>query len=155
MSERPLKVIIMHGDHKAEFEGNYKDVWAGINRYLSQLYPTLEVVRKLTGSIDVQEVAERISGLIEIRDGRIILLRETDAKRRILLCLAGAYVGKAFGLIEKDKLTPKEIASHLGMDERVVRARLSELRKAGLVVKYEEGLYGFTPTSLRELPGGE
>ncbi len=155
MGERTLKVVIMHGDHRAEFEGDYREVWAGVNRYLSQLYPPLEAIKKLTGSVDVQEVAERISGLLEIRDGRIILLRDADAKRRILLCLAGAYVGKAFGLLEKDRLTPKEIASYLGMDERVVRARLSELRKAGLVVKYDEGLYGFTPASLRELPGEE
>ncbi|MCD6592165.1 MAG: hypothetical protein J7K78_04030 [Thaumarchaeota archaeon] len=71
----------------------------------------------------------------------------------MLLCLAAAYVGKALGLFEKDKLTPKEIAAYTGLDERVTRARLSELRRAGLVIRSEEGLYGFTSTSLNELFG--
>ena len=76
-----------------------------------------------------------------------------DAKRKILLCLAAANVGKALGLFEKDKLAPKEIAAYTGLDERVTRARLSELRRAGLVIKSGEGLYGFTSSSLEEVFG--
>ncbi|RLF98677.1 MAG: hypothetical protein DRN49_05515 [Thaumarchaeota archaeon] len=83
----------------------------------------------------------------------ISVLEDTGAKRKILLCLAGAYVGKLLGLLERDKLTPKEIASYTGLNEKVTRARLSELRKAGLVIKYGEGLYGFTKASIRELFG--
>ncbi|HDD43066.1 MAG: hypothetical protein DRN61_01320 [Thaumarchaeota archaeon] len=71
----------------------------------------------------------------------------------MLLCLAAAHVGKALNLFEKDKLAPKEIAAYTGLDERVTRARLSELRKAGLVVKADEGLYEFTSSSLEELFG--
>ncbi|MCD6312591.1 MAG: hypothetical protein J7L79_02105 [Thaumarchaeota archaeon] len=71
----------------------------------------------------------------------------------MLLCLAAANVGKALNLFEKDKLAPKEIATYTGLDERVTRARLSELRKAGLVIKADEGLYGFSSSSLEELFG--
>ncbi|HDJ66236.1 MAG TPA: ArsR family transcriptional regulator [Nitrososphaeria archaeon] len=83
----------------------------------------------------------------------ISVLEDKGAKRKILLCLAGAYVGKLLGLLEKDKLTPKEIASYTGLNEKVTRARLSELKKAGLVIKYGEGLYGFTKASIKELFG--
>ena len=41
------------------------------------------------------------------------------------------------------------------MNEKVTRARLSELKKAGLVIKYGEGLYGFTKASIKELFGEE
>lgn len=153
MSSESLKIIIRHGGTEAEFEGGYQEVWASVNRYLSQLYPTLEAVKKLVGAIDVQRLAERLAGMVEIREGRVTVLREFDAKRKILLCLAAVYVGKVLGLLEKDALTPKEVAAYSGLNERVVRARLSELRRAGLVVKQEEGLYTFTPASLRELFG--
>ena len=112
-----------------------------MNKYFSETYPALEAVKNLTGAIDVNELAEKLKGLIEIREGKINVLGGGDAKKKILLCLAAAYAGKALGLFEKDKLTPKEIAAYTGLDERVTRARLSELRKAGLVVKNEEGLY--------------
>jgi len=115
--------------------------------------PSIEAVKKLTGAIDITDLMKKLEGLVEIREGRITILKDVDAKRKIILCLAAAYVGKALGLFEKDKLAPKEIAAYTGLDERVARARLSELRKAGLVIKYDEGLYGFTPTSLDEFLG--
>lgn len=148
-----LKITIRHGDAEAEFEGDYRDVWASVNRYLSQLYPPLEVVKKLMGVVDAQELAEKLAGKVEIREGRITVLAEGDAKKKILLCLAAAYIGKALGLLEKEELTPKEVSGFTGIDERVARARLSELRKMGLVVKRESGLYAFTPASLHEITG--
>jgi len=124
-----------------------------VNKYFSETYPSIEAVKKLTGAIDVSDLVEKLKGLVEIREGKISILGEMDAKRKIILCLAAAHVGKALGLFDKDRLPPKEIAAYTSLDERVTRARLSELRKAGLVIKYAEGLYGFTPKSLDELFG--
>lgn len=148
-----LKVTIKHEGTEVEFEGNYEEVWTSVNRYFSEVFPTIEVARKLTGAIDITELAKKLSGLVEIKEGRINVLRDVDAKKKILLCLAAAHVGKSLNLFEKDKLTPKEVAAYTGLDERVARARLSELRKLGLVIKYDEGLYGFTPASLGEIFG--
>ncbi|MCS7132349.1 MAG: hypothetical protein N3F65_02350 [Nitrososphaeria archaeon] len=146
-----MKVTIRHGDTEVEFEGEHEEVWMSINRYLSEAFPPLEVVKKLTGAIDIMDLAKKLEGFVEIKEGRINILKDVDAKKKILLCLTAAHVGKALSLFEKDKLTPKEIAAYTGLDERIARARLSELRKAGLVIKYDEGLYGFTPASLEEI----
>jgi len=153
MNSGKVKVLIKHDDTEVEFEGDYEEVWRSVNKYLSEAYPAIEAVKKLKGLVDVADLAEKLKGLVEFREGRIVILGEMEAKRKILLCLAAAYVGKALGLFEKDKLTPKEIAGYTGLNEKVTRARLSELRKAGLVVKSDEGLYGFTSTSLKELFG--
>ena len=155
MSDGELKVVLRHGETEVEFSGNYEDVWRSINKYLSEIYPPIEAVKKLIGAIDVNLLMEKLEGLVEIREGMINVLEDTGAKRKILLCLAGAHVGKILGLLERDKLTPKEIASYTGLNEKVTRARLSELKKAGLVIKYGEGLYGFTKASIRELFGEE
>jgi len=155
MSDEELKAVLRHGETEVEFSGNYEDVWRSINKYLSEIYPSIEAVKKLIGAIDVNLLMEKLEDLVEIREGMINVLEDTGAKRKILLCLAGAYVGKLLGLLERDKLTPKEIASYTGLNEKVTRARLSELKKAGLVIKYGEGLYGFTKASIKELFGEE
>ena len=155
MSDGELKVVLRHGETEVEFSGNYEDVWRSINKYLSEIYPPIKAVKKLIGAIDVNLLMEKLEGLVEIREGMINVLEDTGAKRKILLCLAGAHVGKILGLLERDKLTPKEIASYTGLNEKVTRARLSELKKAGLVIKYGEGLYGFTKASIKELFGEE
>ena len=155
MSDKELKAVLRHGETEVEFSGNYEDVWRSINKYLSEIYPPIEAVKKLIGAIDVNLLMEKLEGLVEIREGMINVLEDTGAKRKILLCLAGAHVGKILGLLERDKLTPKEIASYTGLNEKVTRARLSELKKAGLVIKYGEGLYGFTKASIKELFGEE
>ena len=155
MSDGELKVVLRHGETEVEFSGNYEDVWRSINKYLSEIYPSIEAVKKLIGAVDVNLLMEKLEGLVEIREGMINVLEDTGAKRKILLCLAGAHVGKILGLLERDKLTPKEIASYTGLNEKVTRARLSELKKAGLVIKYGEGLYGFTKASIKELFGEE
>jgi DNA-binding transcriptional ArsR family regulator len=147
MSSERVKVVIKCGETEVEFEGGYEDVWKSVNKFFSETYPALEAARKLTGAVDVTDVARRLEGRVEFRDGRIIIMKEVDAKRRIILCLAAAYVGKRLGLFDKEHLTPKEIAAYTGLDERVARARLSELRKAGLVAKTDEGLYSFLSTS--------
>ena len=155
MSDEELKAVLRHGETEVEFSGNYEDVWRSINKYLSEIYPPIEAVKKLIGAVDVNLLMEKLEGLVEIREGMINVLEDTGAKRKILLCLAGAHVGKILGLLERDKLTPKEIASYTGLNEKVTRARLSELKKAGLVIKYGEGLYGFTKASIKELFGEE
>ena len=155
MSDGELRAVLRHDETEVEFSGNYEDVWRSINKYLSEIYPPIEAVKKLIGAIDVNLLMEKLEGLVEIREGMINVLEDTGAKRKILLCLAGAHVGKILGLLERDKLTPKEIASYTGLNEKVTRARLSELKKAGLVIKYGEGLYGFTKASIKELFGEE
>ena len=155
MSNGELKAILRHGETEVEFSGDYEDVWRSINKYLSEIYPSIEAVKRLTGAIDVDLLMKKLEGLVEIRDGMISVLEDAGAKRKILLCLAGAYVGKILGLLERDRLTPKEIASYTGLNEKVTRARLSELRRAGLVIRYGEGLYGFTKASIKELFGEE
>lgn len=151
MTDPTVKVIIRTSGTEVEFEGGVDEVWTNVNRFFSELYPSIEIVKRLTGSLDVKELAEKLAGKVEIKENRINVILPGDAKTKILVCLAGAFVGKALGLLDKNYLTPKEIANFTGIDERIVRARLSELRKDGLVVKIEGGLYGFTSASLREI----
>lgn len=149
MVEEKIRVSIKTSESEVEFEGRYEEVWMSINKYFSELYPSIEIVKKLIGAIDVKELAEKLVGKVELREDRINIIESVDAKKKILLCLAGAYVGNRIGRFNKDSLTAKEISSYTGLNEKIVRARLSELRKSGLVIKKEDGSYGFTSASMK------
>ena len=90
MSNRELKAVLRHGETEVEFSGDYEDVWKSINKYLSEIYPSIEAVKRITGAIDVDLLMKKLEGLVEIRDGMISVLEDAGAKRKILLCLAGA-----------------------------------------------------------------
>ncbi len=146
-----LKIRIQHDDISVEFDGNYEEVWMSVNKYLSELYPSLSILKKFMGTADVSHIALLLSGNVQITNGRIIVSTRADAKKKILLCLAAAYVGRVLGLLENDALSPKEISAATGLEERVTRARLSDMRKSGLVIKVNSGRYIFNTSAINML----
>lgn len=143
-----LKIRIQHEDISVEFDGNYEEVWMSVNKYLSELYPSLYVLKKFLGAVDVSHIMSLLSGKAQIVNGRIIVSAQADAKKKILICLAAAYVGKVLGLLENDALSPKEVSAITGIEERATRARLSEMRKSGLVIKVDDGRYVFNTSAI-------
>jgi len=47
VSDGELKAVLRHGETEVEFSGDYEDVWRSINRYLSEIYPSIEAVKRL------------------------------------------------------------------------------------------------------------
>ncbi|MEM2910346.1 MAG: hypothetical protein QXO01_04710 [Nitrososphaerota archaeon] len=150
-SVKGLKVRIQHDDVSVEFDGNYEDVWVSVNRYLSELYPSISIVKKFLGFVDISHIMSLLSGKAQVVNGRIIVSAQVDAKKKILICLAAAYVGKMLGLLEHDALSPKEVSIFTGLEERVTRARLSEMRRLGLVAKVDGGKYAFNISAVNAL----
>ncbi|MEM1575173.1 MAG: hypothetical protein QXF09_02370 [Nitrososphaerota archaeon] len=140
-----LKVIIEHNNTRIEFKGDFHDVWNSINKYFSTIFPSFEAIKKIVRKIDVNELSEMISDEVKIINGKIIVHGENDAKRKIVLALAGAYIGATMGLIQNDFLTPQQISEATGIDSKIVRARLSEMVKSNLVFKIDEGKYKYSP----------
>lgn len=147
--DEELKVVIEHGNTKTEFKGKYHEVWSSLNKYLSEIYPALPTVKKLVDAPDVEELSKILSGRVQFTEGKIVATGEEDAKKRIVLCLAAAKVGKTLGLFNEHSLSPQQISEYAGLGEDVARARLSELRKLGLVLKTDGGKYAYSPSGLR------
>ncbi|MEM4303124.1 MAG: hypothetical protein QXQ70_04430 [Candidatus Caldarchaeum sp.] len=139
-------VRIKHGDNEVEFEGGVDDVWTAVNKYFSQTLGPIQIISRLTGEADLTELAHGLADKVVITKEGIDVVQQGDAKKRIVLCLAAAYAGKRLGIFVEEALTPKKVAGYIRMDERVVRARLSELWKEGLVDRDAEGRYIFKPS---------
>ncbi|MDW8062548.1 MAG: hypothetical protein RMI43_00055 [Candidatus Caldarchaeum sp.] len=144
--QQSVTVRIRHGDVEVVFEGDRDAVWESVNRYFAELLGPVDLMMRLMGDTSVTEAAEKLVGKVVINRDSIDVLISGDSKRRILACLAGAWLGKRLGLFSDDGLSPKKVASILRMDERAVRARLSELWRDGIVDKDDEGRYFFKPS---------
>ncbi|MEM3410295.1 MAG: hypothetical protein QXR41_08655, partial [Nitrososphaerota archaeon] len=62
MEEKRIKVTIKTSENEVvEFEGRYEEVWMSVNKYFSEIYPSLSTVRKLVGAVDVEELINKLS----------------------------------------------------------------------------------------------
>ncbi|MCS7110320.1 MAG: hypothetical protein NZ956_02480 [Candidatus Caldarchaeum sp.] len=144
--QHSVTVRIRHGDFEVVFEGDKDVVWESVNRYFAERLGPVDLMMRLMGDTSVTEAAEKLVGKVVINRESVDVLVSGDSKKRILACLAGAWLGKRLGLVSDDGLSPKKVASFLRMDERAARARLSELWRDGTVDKDDEGRYFFKPS---------
>ncbi|BAJ51373.1 hypothetical protein CSUB_C1522 [Candidatus Caldarchaeum subterraneum] len=149
-----VTVRIRHGGNEVEFSGDKEEVWALVNRYFSERLGPVEAVAKLSGQVDLGKLLEKMIGKVVVNNGGIDVVAEADTKKRIVYCLAGAYAGRRLGFLDSDGLSPKRVAQILHIDEKVARARLSELWKEGVVDRDDEGRYFFKPsTGMKAIEG--
>lgn len=146
MEAEKITVKIKHGHTEVEFSGDLENVWTAVNKYFSETLGPVDVLSRLMGNASVTDLMKKLEGKVLVKSDGIDVLAEGDMKKKIVLSLAAAWLGKRLGLYPDDALTPKKIAFILRVDERIVRARLSELWRDGFVDKSDEGLYFFKPS---------
>ncbi|MEM0349137.1 MAG: hypothetical protein QXD24_03020 [Candidatus Caldarchaeum sp.] len=144
--EKVVKVKIRHGENEVEFTGDKEEVWTLVNRYFSERLGPVEAVAKLSGQVDLNNLLDKLAGKVVVNNSGIDVVANVDTKKKIVYCLAGAYVGHRLGILDSDGLNPKRVAQILHIDEKVARARLSDLWKEGVVDRDEEGRYFFKPS---------
>ena len=80
--EGKLKVHIESGEAKADFEGDVDKVFELTVKFLTQIYPNLEILRKIVYTPDIVKLVEKVEGLVEITSDGLILLSDLDAPAR-------------------------------------------------------------------------
>lgn len=152
MSEgKTIKVHIEFGDIKVDFEGDVNQVFEAVIRFLSQIYPTLEILQRIVFSPDLTRLAENITGLVEITsDGPAIAQNiELPARSAICLALLGAYIGSKIGKLKKDTLSTVELSKLTGKARKTIINELPKLIDEGLIEKVSEGEYKITELGMR------
>ena len=136
-----LYVKIKLGENEVEFSGDKETVWTSINNYLSRVVGPLSIAMRLASQPDLERLSKILVDKVVINDGVVTVKASAEAKTRILYSLAAAYLGYRLGMLQEYTLTPSKVAQATRLDERVVRARLSDLWKEGLVERDEKGRY--------------
>ncbi len=150
MSER-VKIQAQVGEEKFEFEGSVDDALRALLSFLQKVYPALEVARKLTLTIDLEELLRSLEGILAFTpEGPVILTskdrleKELSIRELILLHLVKAYVGYRLGRLDRDSLSVDELLKATGGKVGAVAGRLSEMVSENFIERLGRAEYRVT-----------
>jgi hypothetical protein len=146
-----VRVHLEFGDLKVDFEGDAHQVVESMLRFVVQVCPGLEILRRITYEPDLMGLISRLSGLVELSsEGPIINLNlGLSAKNAICLALLGAYIGKRIGKLEKDTLSISELSRLTSKSRKTVGNEIPALIRDGLIEKTSGGEYRITELGMK------
>ena len=153
MNKETVTVHIKYMDTEQSFTGDVDQVWASVNRFLSEMIPTLQIVKKALLTVDLEKLIEDCKNVIAVApEGPVLLVSKqklTDSETLALHLLA-TYIGNKLGL-SKSFLTKEELQAALGKNAKITSTRLGELCREGLATKTDEGNYRITTLGIKRL----
>ena len=147
MSENTNAIInasITFGDVKVQFNGSAESVLISIINFLTKHIPTLDLAKKISLNYAVTDLIETYSSMIKItpEGPRVIIsepyelgIKKISDKEMVALELIASKIAKDLGKISNDAMQASEIQSTTALNPKSVSSRLSELVKAGYVVR--------------------
>jgi DNA-binding MarR family transcriptional regulator len=147
MSENTNAIInasITFGDVKVQFNGSAESVLISIINFLTKHIPTLDLAKKISLNYTVTDLIETYSRMIKItpEGPRVIIsdlyelgIKKISDKEMVALELIASKIAKDLGKISNDAMQASEIQSTTALNPKSVSSRLSELVKAGYVVR--------------------
>lgn len=142
MSSIELNVKI--GSLEASFKGDVDVVLKSFFEWLSKVYPSYEAISKIIFEPNLDVLMRECSELLQITDGGIIIKKsDLAAEEAITLSLVGAYLGFRLGKLEKETMTPSELAKTTGKALKTIYNTLASMAKQGKISKLN-GEYGLT-----------
>ncbi len=150
-NEGKLRVHLEFGDAKLDMEGDADEVFKALTRFITKIYPDLEVVRNITYTPDLIELSEELSGIVELTPEGPILVsgKQLSARNRICLALVGAEVGNRLGKLAKGTLSSKELSRATGKAIKTVMNEMPRLVAKGLVKRTSKGEYMITTLGIK------
>jgi DNA-binding MarR family transcriptional regulator len=139
-----VNVSIAVGDIRVEFNGSPESVVRSAIGFLAKQIPAIDLARKISLDYAVTELIDIYSSLIKITpEGPRVIPQLGDAaegkklsdKEMVMLQLVASKIAKDLGKVQNDGMQLSEIYNATSINPRSVSSRLSELVKAGYVLK--------------------
>jgi len=151
VNESPkLKLHLEIGDTKVDLEGDPDTVIRGLLTQLAQVYPALELARKLTFFPDLAKLSEILTGIIEFApEGILLNRRELSAEQVILICLLGGYIGHKLGRVESDSMSTSVLSKVSGKALKTISNQIALMVDEGLVERVGRSEYRITSLGIK------
>ncbi len=149
MSEKPekIQVQIKYKDVTQNFSAEPQEAWLLLNQFFREFVPSFEIAQKLWLSVDLQQLAKDLSGLVAFSADGVCLLapkgRLTD-NEALSLWLVAQHLGHELGMLGGDALSKDELQVRLGKSGKIVSTRLGELAKNSVVAKTADDKFRIT-----------
>lgn len=162
MSQKPEKIQIQikYKGVEKQFSAEPQESWVLVNRFFADFIPSFEIAQKLSLSVDLQQLAKDLSGIVCFSDDGANLLvpknklTDNDA---LSIWLTAFYLGRKLGLVGSECLSKDELQVKLGKTSKIVSTRLGELAKGGVVQKgtddkFKITTFGVAQTQMEVIP---
>jgi len=146
-----VEVTVRYRDLEKTIRGSPDEVFRGVFRFLSETIPALDVVSRVTLSVDFADFLKEVAGVFAVTPEGVVVLTPPEAltdRELVLLYLVRAKVGFETGRSEKETLLASDLISFTGKGSGTVAGRLSELSGEGLVERTGKGEYRVTTFGL-------
>lgn len=145
--EEKIQVQLKYKDIEQQFSAQPQEAWLLISKFFINLIPAFEIAQKLSLSIDLQQLAKDLHGLLVFAtDGVSFLLPKnklTD-NEALSIWLTAYFLGSKLGLVATDSLSKDELHVKLGKSSKITSTRLGELVKSGVVQKTNDENFRIT-----------
>jgi DNA-binding MarR family transcriptional regulator len=138
-----INVSITIGDVRVEFNGSADSVLTSVISFISKQVPAIDLARKISLNYAATDLIEIYANLIKITPEGPRVIPDLDElgqkkisdKEMVALQLIASKISKDIGKIADDLMQASEIQSNTSLNPKSVSSRLSELVKAGHVVR--------------------
>ncbi len=147
-----IVVILKHRDFEQTLTGDPESILREITSYFSRLYPKLEILARLTLSIDDSEFLQSCAGVLAATSEGVAILKDVDKLRDkdlLALQLAGARLLYLLKRKDADAMSLEELTRVTGKPTGTVAGRMNELGKDQLVDRVGKGEYRLTTMGVR------
>ena len=130
---------------------NLKKLGFLLNQFFKDFIPSFEIAQKLWQSVDLQQLAKDLNGVVVFSsDGASLLvpknkLTDNDA---LSIWLTAYYLGFKLGMLNSEALSKDELQIKLGKSGKITSTRLGELAKNGFVQKSADEKFKITTFGL-------
>ena len=148
-----LKAHLELGELKIDLEGTVDEVFRGVVSFLDKVYPSLELLSRVTFTVDTAKLLQDLSGIVQIGpEGPILVAeRELPADESIELCLLGQLIGFRLGKLDKDSLSVEDLSRAVGKARKTVANQIAGIVREGIVDRVAKGEYRITTQGIRHV----
>jgi len=150
--DEKLKVQLEFDNAKAIFEGNVNEVYGALTKFLTNFFPNLELVQRITFTPDIVGLIDELAGIIELTPEGPIFTSDfqLSAREKICIALLGAYVGQKLGILNKSSLSTSELSRITKKARKTISNEIPKLIAGGIVERTLEGECQITTLGIRE-----
>jgi len=151
MSERAIEVVIKAGAIEKRVSGDVDQVMRELFKFFSEFYPKLELVSKLTLTVDLEKFLKACAGIFAVTPEGIVVTSPIDRladKELLLVHLAKAKFAHITKATDRDTLLISDLINATKGKAGTVAGRLSEMVFEGTVERIGKGEYKITTYGL-------
>ena len=138
-----VSVSVIVGDIKVQFNGSAESVLTSVITFITKQVPAIDLAKKISLNYALTDLIDTYSNFIKITpEGPRVIpdtveysTKKISDKEMVGLQLVASKIAKELGKFSDDGMQVSEIQSATSLNPKSVSSRLSELVKAGHVVR--------------------